>query len=89
MCDRHFTQTVGGKRVKPLAMYQGLGALPAYQTEDVLYRATRNVQRLGAEAFVFDAGTYTECQPASACNGSAVWEGKCCAAQSQWWYVDA
>ena len=81
----HYTQNVSGARVKPLPVYQGLGALPSYQTEDVLYETTARVQRFGVEAFVFDAGTYTSCQPASICNGSAVWENKCCEPQGNWW----
>lgn len=59
---RDFSPRMGGGRgdsVQPLTLYQGLGALPAYQTEDVLYETTRRVQAIGVEAFVFDAGTYT------------------------------
>ena len=82
----HYTQPVSGAvPVKPLAVYQGLGALPSYQTEDVLYETTKRVQRFGVEAFIFDAGTYTSCQPASQCNGSAVWANKCCEPRSAWW----
>ena len=81
----HYTQNVSGARVKPLAVYQGLGALPSYQTEDVLYETTSRVERFGVEAFIFDAGTYTSCQPSSVCNGTAVWSNKCCEPQGNWW----
>ena len=81
----HYAQNMSGARAKPLPVYQGLGALPSYQTEDALYETTSRVQRFGVEALVFDAGTHTSCQPASICNGSAVWGNKCCEPQDSWW----
>ena len=65
-------------------MYQGLGALPSYQTEDTLYETVARAGKLGLEQFTWDAGTYTWCKPASQCNGSAVAAGKCCDAQGDW-----
>ena len=68
----------------PKAVYQGLGALPSYQTEDVLYRTVANAKRLKLEQWTWDAGTYLWCKPASVCNGSAVVEGDCCDGQNDW-----
>jgi len=80
-----YTPPFQGMPPKQLAVYQGLGALPSYQTEDQLYITADKSIELELEAFIFDAGTYTHCQPSSVCNGSAVWQGKCCDPQGAWW----
>ena len=43
----HYTPHISGAHVQALSVYQGLGALPSYQTEDVLYNTTATVQRFG------------------------------------------
>jgi hypothetical protein len=83
----HFTplaNRVTQTRPHPLATYQGLGALPAYQTEDVLYQTVANAGELQLEQWTWDAGTYTWCLPSSVCNGSKVVEAKCCDGQGDW-----
>ncbi len=68
----------------PKATYQGLGALPAYQTEDALYQTVANAKQLQLEQWTWDAGTYTWCKPSSVCNGTDAVEGRCCDAQGEW-----
>lgn len=56
----HFTPLADratGQRPVAKAVYQGLGALPSYQTEDVLYQTIRNAGQLGLEQWTWDAGT--------------------------------
>ena len=68
----------------PQAVYQGLGALPSYQTEDVLYQTVANAGALSLEQWTWDAGTYTWCNSSSVCNGTDVVDGKCCDHQGAW-----
>lgn len=79
-----FANRLTKERPWPKVTYQGLGALPSYQTEDVLYKTAANAGELKLEQWTWDAGTYTWCQPASLCNGTSVIEGKCCDAQRAW-----
>jgi len=56
----HFTPLADrqtGERPVAKATYQGLGALPSYQTEDVLYTTVAHAGRLGLEQWTWDAGT--------------------------------
>jgi hypothetical protein len=85
--SQHFTplaNRVTKQRPWAKATYQGLGALPSYQTEDVLYQTVANAQLLELEQWTWDAGTYTWCKPSSQCNGTAVVEGRCCDSQGDW-----
>ena len=83
----HFTPPANratNKRPEPKAAYQGLGALPSYQTEDVLYRTVARSGQMGLEQWTWDAGTYTWCNKSSVCNGTSLVEGKCCDRQGDW-----
>ena len=83
----HFTPAANrgtGARPTAKAVYQGLGALPSYQTEEVLYQTVANAKRLGLEQWTWDAGTYTWCHASSVCNGTDVVLGRCCDEQGDW-----